>query len=69
MTALLHHRLQHGVSRSWLAEQLGISKTTLWRYERGDVTPPKSVMFHAAHLLRASPEEIGISESQVPTCK
>jgi transcriptional regulator with XRE-family HTH domain len=52
MTALQERRMNSGISRRWLASQLGVSKTTLWRYERGDVEAPKSVLFHAAHILR-----------------
>lgn len=69
MTELLHHRQKHGVTRKWLADQLGISKTTLWRYERGEVPAPRSVLFHAAHLLHVSPEDIGISEPQEASCR
>lgn len=58
MTALLHHRLKHGVTRRWLSEQLGISRTTLWRYECGTAEPPRSLLFHAAHLLHVSPDEL-----------
>lgn len=58
MTALLQSRQQRGVTRTWLAEQLGISRSTLWRYERGEVSPPRSVLFHAAHLLHVTPSEL-----------
>ncbi len=58
MTALLQSRQQQGVTRTWLASQLGISRSTLWRYERGEVDPPKSVLFHAAHLLHVPVSEL-----------
>jgi len=51
MASLKHYRKLHGISLSWLAEQLGIDRSTLWRYERGDVKPPKSILFHAGHLM------------------
>ncbi len=54
MTELFRQRERQGVTRRWLAAQLGISRTALWRYERGDVRTPKSVLFHAAHLLHVS---------------
>ena len=58
MTALLEARESRGVTRTWLATQLGISKTSLWRYERGDIKTPKSILFMSAHLLNIDPNKL-----------
>jgi DNA-binding XRE family transcriptional regulator len=58
MTALFTCRRERGVTRSWLAKELGISVTTLWRYERGDVKTPQSTLFHAAALLQAPLQDL-----------
>lgn len=58
MTALRRIRKAHGVTQSWLARELGIHRTTYINYETGKVSPPKSVLFHAAHLLHVSPDEL-----------
>jgi len=58
MQAIKQLRRERGVPRSWLARELGISYTTLWRYEGSNVKVPKSILFHAAHLLRVSPDKL-----------
>ncbi len=58
MNALLHTREQRGITRRWLSKELGISKTTLWRYEKGYAKPPVSLLFMAAHLLHVSIEDL-----------
>jgi len=58
MNAIKKFREGNGITKKWLARQLGISRSALWRYERGYVQPPKSVIFHAASLLHVSPEEL-----------
>lgn len=58
MTALLQQRRNRGTTRRWLAKELGISVTTLWRYERGDVKTPKSTLFHASVLLSVPLESL-----------
>jgi transcriptional regulator with XRE-family HTH domain len=58
MHALHQHRTRNGITLSWLARELGISRSTLWRYERGQWEPPKSLLFHAAHLLHVSPDKL-----------
>lgn len=58
MEAIQQIREKHGVSRSWLARQLGVSYTTLWRYEGRGVKVPKSILFHAAHLLKVPPDNL-----------
>ncbi len=62
MNAIYYHRLDHGISRKWLAEQLGISTTTLWRYETGAMPTPRSILFHAAHLMHVPMEELNNNE-------
>ena len=57
MQAIQKFRIERGVARTWLARELGISYTTLWRYEGRGVKVPKSVLFHAAHLLHVSPDK------------
>ena len=57
-TALRRIRKSKGVSQTWLAEALGIHRTTYVHYETGRYQPPKSVLFHAAHLLGVSPESL-----------
>lgn len=63
MYPLRDFRTRNGISLVWLARELGISRSTLWRYERGEWEPSKSVLFHAAHLLHVSPEQLNAVRS------
>ncbi|PIR49697.1 transcriptional regulator [Candidatus Peregrinibacteria bacterium CG10_big_fil_rev_8_21_14_0_10_54_7] len=58
MEALELLRIERGISRAWLAKKIGVSYVTLWRYERKGVRPPKSVLFHAAHILNVPHEHL-----------
>ncbi|MAE68711.1 hypothetical protein CL635_02815 [bacterium] len=51
-------RRSRGVSQIWMARQLGIHPKTYHNYEKGWSKPPKSILFHAAHLLHVSPQEL-----------
>ncbi|OGJ84118.1 hypothetical protein A2529_05020 [Candidatus Peribacteria bacterium RIFOXYD2_FULL_58_15] len=51
-------RKQHGVTQLWMAEQLGLDRSTYFNYEKGKTRAPKSVLFHAAHLLHVPPEQL-----------
>ncbi len=63
MTAIRHYRRKNGVTLTWLANELGISRSTLWRYENGEVKPPKSILFHAGHLLHIPMDDLYDNES------
>ena len=57
-TPLQKLRKAQGTSKTWMAKQLGIHRVTYANYERGKSIPPKSVLFHIAHLLHVSPDEL-----------
>lgn len=50
-TTIRKLRRSKGVSQVWMARQLGIHPKTYHNYEKGRSKPPKSVVFHIAHLL------------------
>lgn len=58
MTALRAVRLSKGITQAWMAKQLGIHRMTYMNYEMGHSAPPRSVIFHAAHLLNVPVHEI-----------
>jgi putative transcriptional regulator len=64
MNVIRQLRERNGISQTWLAKELGIHRATLWGYENAKSNPPKSVLFHAAHLLRVSPDEL-IEHAQI----
>jgi len=51
-------REEQGIKQSWLAEQLGIHRSTYINYEQGKKRVPKAILFYAAHLLHVSPEQL-----------
>lgn len=57
-TTLKKIRESRGISQAWLAQQLGIHRVTLARYESGIAKPSKSLLFHTAYLLHISPKEL-----------
>ncbi|MEK7591732.1 MAG: helix-turn-helix transcriptional regulator [Patescibacteria group bacterium] len=57
-TALRTVRRASGVSQTWMAEQLGIHRMTYSNYELGKSRAPKSLLFHAAHLLHVPPDKL-----------
>ena len=56
-TALRRIRKSKGVSQKWMAQQLGVHRVTYQHYESGQTRVPKSILFHAAHLLNVSPDK------------
>ncbi len=57
-TTLQAARVEKGVSQKWMANQLRISRRTYHNYEHGISRIPRSVLFHAAHLLNISLEHL-----------
>lgn len=57
-TALQRTRKAKGITQTWIAKQLGIHRTTYINYETGKHRVPRSVLFHAAHLLNISPLDL-----------
>jgi len=47
-----------GMSQEELAEKLSVHRTTLNRYEKGRITPKKSLLYMAAIILGHAPYEI-----------
>jgi len=58
MTTIRHYRQKNGVTLTWLAKELDISRSTLWRYEQGYAKPPKSVLFHIAQTLHIPMDDL-----------
>ena len=47
------------MSRSWFAERVGIDKSTVFRYEKGEMdiaTAPKHVLHNMAQALKVHPD-------------
>ena len=50
-----------GVKQKWLAHQLGISQPSLSCYERGQVPPPKAILYLIAFIFRLKPDNLLLS--------
>lgn len=58
-TVLKQERLKKGLSAQVLADRVGVSKTTIYRYENGDIKKmPMQVLTKLAQQLNISPEFI-----------
>jgi len=51
---IAHSRRRLGMTQARLAHALEVDSVTIWRWERGDCVPPKSVLARIDHLLTAS---------------
>lgn len=70
MTKLQKLRKDNGISLSLLAEWVGISKVTLYRYEHGNCLPDIYVAMKIAEIFRVSVYDIwNVAESKLPTQK
>lgn len=51
-------RETHGLSVRALAERVGVSKVTIWKWERGDNEPRNRHLLPLAKALQVRPEEL-----------
>jgi len=58
ITKLRTVRREKGILASWLASELGVSRNTLWEWERGSRSTPRAALIAASYLLNVSPDEL-----------
>lgn len=58
MNRIRELRVQRGIRPGALAESLGVSRNTIWRWEQGEMTPRGAHLLALARLLQVAPEEL-----------
>lgn len=59
LAELFAYMRSRGIKRTWLAEQLGISKERIWQYEHGKCMPPEWFIPKACKALDVLPQRFG----------